>query len=226
MAVEQAEREKERTTEAVRLATAYEELTAWVRLKGVERALNGYTVRQNELFASRQAADSALTDARNKARVPLIISIALTIASVLALLVGLLWLPAFVLCACVVGGASASWIWLSRVRKRIKLRAVERDHYGTELQRLDMQRQAALQTGGDPAALQSHGQSIQQAGLEVPSSLEAGQALLAELKQRPGITDIHQSRAAAQSARDQAVRTHEQLKHAQDVADSAFLDTL
>jgi DNA repair exonuclease SbcCD ATPase subunit len=214
-AAERAEQENLNAAETVRLATAYEALTAWLRLKGVEVALSGYAARQNELFASRQAAELALTTEQKTLRVPLLTGVALTVLAVLVLLAGFFWFPAFLLFICFAGGAIASWIWLSRIRKNVQRRSNELGHWVTELQRLEMQRQAAIQAGGDPVALQYQEHQIREVGMNVPSSLDAGQRLLEDVKQRPGITEPYRAREVVQVARDNHVRLLEQLKQAQ-----------
>jgi len=210
----QAELEEQRAAETLRLATAYGELTAWVRLKGVETALTNYTMRQNELLASKQTSETVLIAERARTRIPLFVSLLLTVLAVLALGVGFLWLPVFLLFVCFVGGALASWIWFSRTKKLAKQRASEVDHWITELGRLDMQREAAIQAGGDPAALQYHERQLQATGLEIPSDLAAGQKLLENIKQTPNITDSHQARMHEQDARENHIRLREQLNQA------------
>jgi DNA repair exonuclease SbcCD ATPase subunit len=220
-ATERAEREKQQAAEAVRFATAYEGLTAWLRLKRVELALSGYAARQHELETSRQAAEAALLTEQRKTRTPLLISLILTILAILSLLAGFFLFPAFLLCVCFAGGAIASWIWLSRARKNVQRRSSELGHWVTEQQRLDMQRQAAIQAGGDPVALQHHEYQIREAGLEVPANLEDGQRLFEDIKQRSGTTELHKAREVAQVARDTHTRLVEQLKLAQEAVEES-----
>jgi len=217
--VEQAEQASSQASEVVRLATASEELATWIRLKRVERALSGYAEHQNTLLTNKQLTETALTEARTRIRTPLALALAFIVAFVLILLAGFLWFPAFVLCACCAGGAIACWIWLNRANQQVKQRLSERDHYGAELQQLEMHRQAALQTGGDPAALFSHEQHIREAGLDIPASLEAGEATLSNLRQQAGNGNLVQARTAEQCARDHAVQARTQLNHAQEIAD-------
>jgi len=220
-ATDRAAQELQKAAEAVRFADASDALTAWVRLKGVEIALTGYAARQSEFLASRQTAETVLLAGRSKARLSLLISIPLTIFAALSLLAAFLWLPAFLASGGLAAGAIASWIWFSRERKSVQKRSGERDHWVTELQRLDMQRQVAMQTGGDPAALQYHERQIQEAGLGIPTNLEGGQKLLEDVRQRPGHLALHEAREAAQAARDTHIRLLEQLTQAREAVEES-----
>src|SRR5262249_31569747 len=159
-AASRAEQEMQQVMNSVRLATAHEALIAWVRLKHVEVAVSGYARNQGMLFARQQAAEAALATTHNKTRLPFYVGISLTVLALLALILGFLWLPAFVLFACLLGGAIASWLWFIRSRKSVQERSAELDQCKRELQNLDMQRQAAIQTGGDPATLRYYEQQL------------------------------------------------------------------
>src|SRR5229473_2939100 len=176
-AVARAEQEMQQAANAVRLAMVYEALTTWVRLKGVEMVLGGYTTQQSELLTKYQEAETALATARTKLRTPLFVGIVLAVLAVLALILGILWLPAFALLVIFLGGAIAAWLWFFRTRKGVQKRFDSLAQCRLELQRLDMQRQAAIQTGGDPVGLAQYEQQLQAAGIAVLSSLEAGRSL-------------------------------------------------
>jgi hypothetical protein len=208
-AADQAQQEQMRAADTVRFASAYEGLTAWIRLKGVEVALSSYATRQNEFLAHRQAAEGTLMTEQNKSRMPLLTSIVLSILAVLFLVAGFFWLPAFLLFVCFAGGAIASWIWFRRIKKNIQQHSNDLNHWTKELQQLDMERQAAIRAGGDPVALRYHEHQIQEASLDVPSSLDAGQKILEDLKRKPDITDTYHAREAAQVTRDNYVRLSE-----------------
>ncbi len=219
-AVTLAEREMMQATEAVRLATAYEALTAWTRLKGVEMALGGYTTQHTELITRHQEAEKSVAAARAKARMPCIAGIALTVLAALTLILGFLWLPAFILPVIFLVGAIAAWVGYFRAKKNMQQYSEALVHWTQELQQLDMQRQAAIQVGGDPVTLNQYEQQILASGLAVPSSLEAGHSLQERLRQQPGTMQGHHTlQEAAQTARDTYVRFGEQLKLAQSAAE-------
>ena len=224
-AVTLAEREMQQATEAVRLAIAYEALTAWIRLKGVEMALGGYTTRHTELITRRQEAEKLVTTARAKTRIPFITGIALTVLTALTLMLGFLWLPAFILPVIFLVGAIAAGAGYFRAKKRMQQHSETLVHWTQELQQLDMQRQAAIQAGGDPVTLNQYEQQILTSGLSVPSSLEAGRSLLEELRQQPSTTQGHHTlQEAAQIVRDNHVRLVEQLRQAHSVAEGIRQD--
>jgi DNA repair exonuclease SbcCD ATPase subunit len=223
--VARAEQEMQKAADAVRLATAFEALTAWVRLKGVEMALSGYTTQHTELLNRCQEAETAFAAARTKARAPLFVGIALAVLTIVALILGVLWFPAFALFAVFLGGAIASWLWFFRARKRTQQRSDALSRSRLELQRLDMQRQAAIQTGGDPAMLVHCEQQLLTTGLAVPSGLEAGRTLLEEQYKRLGsMQGQHPLQEIAQNTRDTHIRLAEQLKQAQSVAEASRRD--
>jgi DNA repair exonuclease SbcCD ATPase subunit len=221
-AVDQAEQEQQKATHQYQLATAYEELTAWLRLKGVEATLREYATRHSEFLTQRQTAEATLLIEQKKSRTLLLASLTLAVLAVLALLIGLIWLPAVLLFICFAGlSAIAAWIWLSGMRKNLQQYSNERDHWITELQRLEIERQAATKAGGDPARLSYHEHQIQQANVEIPSSLSTGQRLLEDVKRKLGQTDFYRAQEVAQSARDNHIRLSEQIKQAQsDVEES------
>lgn len=214
-ATNRAEQRQQQATETVRLVTAYDGLTAWIRLKGVESALSSYTERQAELLVSKQTDETTLLAERARMQRPLLASIALTVLTVLALVAGLLWLPVLIVFVFLAGGALACWLWFRRMRKRVQQQSNNVAQWEAELQRLDMQRQAAIQTGGDPAALQYHERQIQEIGLVVPSSLDVGQRLQKDLQRQVSTIELRPAREAEQIARDSHVRLREQLKQAQ-----------
>src|SRR5229473_3168029 len=212
-AVARAEQEMQQAANAVRLAMVYEALTTWVRLKGVEMVLGGYTTQQSELLTKYQEAETALATARTKLRTPLFVGIVLAVLAVLALILGILWLPAFALLVIFLGGAIAAWLWFFRTRKGVQKRFDSLAQCRLELQRLDMQRQAAIQAGGDPVGLAQYEQQLQAAGFAVPSSLGDGRIIQEELHKRLGTLPGHHTlQEAAQIARDNHVRLFEQLR--------------
>lgn len=217
-----AEQEVQQAADSARRASASEALMAWIRLKGVEIALNGYAAQRSELYARHQEAEAALAAARTKMRTPLFVGIALAALTVLALIMGILWPPALALLALFLAGSSAAWIWFFRTRKVLQQQSTTVAQRSLELQRLDMQRQAAIETGGDPVSVAQYEQQLQSAGFAVPSTLEAGRKLLQELQQRPGaMQEQHALQEAAQLARDTHVRLQEQLKQAQLAAEKS-----
>lgn len=223
--VARAEQEMRKAADAVRLATIYEALTAWVRLKGVEMALGSYITQHTELLARCQEAEMALAAARTKMRTPLFVGIALAVLTIVTLILGILWLPAFALFVVFLSGDIASWLWFFRSRKSMRQRSASLAQSRLELQHLDMQRQAAIQTGGDPVMLGQCEQQLQAAGLAVPSSLEAGRALQEELRIQPGsVQGQHALQEIAQNTRDAHIRLVEQLKLARFVAEASRRD--
>ncbi len=218
--VAHAEKEMQQASEAVRMATAYDALIAWIRLKGVEMTLSGYTTQRTELTTKRQEAGMSLATAQTKTRIPSIAAIALLVLAVLALILGLIWPAAFALCAIFVCGDAAAWLWYFRARKSKQQYSEALAHCTQELQQLDMQRQAAIQAGGDPVTLNQYEQQILASGLAVPSTLEAGRSLQEELRQQPGTTQgQHTLQKAAQIARDNHVRLIEQLRQVRSAAE-------
>ncbi len=219
-----AEQEKQNAAEVLRLAIAYSELTAWIRLKGVESALHDHTRRQNELLVQKQAAEAALETEQSRMRTPLFASLALSFLTVVALGVGFIWLPAFFLLICLGGGAIAAWIWLGRTRNRVRQQSHEVQSWTAQLQQLDMQRQAAIQTGGDPAALQSHERQLLTTGIEIPSDLVAAQQFVANLQQTPDIANTYQARERERAASEKYIRLQAQLQQAQAVVEESKSD--
>ncbi len=219
--VTRAEQEVQRSADAVRLATAYEALTAWVRLKGVEMALGGYTAQHTELLTRYQEAETALATSQTKTRTPFVVGIALTALAVLAAILGVLWLPALALFLIFLGGAIAIWLWFFRSRKSMQQCSDSLAQRRLDLQGLDMQRQAAIQTGGDPAMLGRCEQQLRATGLAVPSDLEAGRTLQEEMYKRLGTMQEHYAlQEIAQTTRDNHIRLAEQLKQARAAAEA------
>ena len=139
----QAEKEMQQATERVRLARAYEALNEWMRLKGVERTLGGYTMRHTELVNRREEAEISLSAARTRTRTPFFAGIALAVLAVFALVLGFLWPAAFALSAICLCGAVLAWLWYFSTRKNVQQRSEALVHCTQDLQHLDMQRQAA-----------------------------------------------------------------------------------
>ncbi len=223
--VAHAEQEMRKAADAVRLATAFEALTAWVRLKGVEMTLSGYTTQHTELLNRCQKAETALATARTKARTPLFGGIALAVLTIVALILGVLWLPAFALFVIFLSGTVASWLWFFNTRKNMHQCSDSLTQSRLELQHLDMQRQAAIQAGGDPAMLGQCEQQLQTLGLAVPSVLEDGRTLLEVLYKRLGtMQGQHALQEIAQNTRDSHIRLVEQRKPARSAAETCRRD--
>ena len=221
-AEQHAGQEMQRATDSARMASALEALTAWVRLKGVEMALNGYETQRSALLTRHQEAETALGVMRTKTRTPLFVGIALAALTVLTLVMAILWLPALAILVLFLAGSIAAWIWFFRSKKALQLQSTIVAQRSQELQRLDMQRQAAIEAGGDPTAVTQHEQRLQTAGFAVPTTLEAGRSLLQELQQRPGaMQGQHALQETAQIARDTLVRLQEQLKQARFAAEES-----
>ena len=224
IAVHRAEKNMQQAIDAVRRATIYESLTAWVRLKGVELTLSGYTSQRAELLAQQQEAQKTLATARTKTRTPLILGIALVVLVILAVILGFLWLPAFALAVIFLGGAVAAWFWFFHTNKDVQKRSESLAQSSLELQRLDMQRQAAIQAAGDPVVLAKYEQQLQSASIAVPSSLEAGRSLQAELQKQLGtMQEQHVLQEFAQTARDSHIRLAEQLRQARSTLEESKL---
>ena len=214
-ALSRAEKDMQQANDVVRLAAAYEAITAWMRLKGVEMTLSSYASQHAELSSRHQKAEMSLVTARAETRMPFIAGIVLLALTVLALILGFLWPAAFALCAIFLCGTGASWLWYIRTRKGVQQYSQSLAYCAQELQRLDMQRQAAIQAGGDPITLNQYEQQILASGLVVPSSLEAGRRLQEQLQQQHVTTQRnHALQEIAQSARDNHIRLVEQLRQA------------
>ncbi len=195
----------------VRLARGYDALTAWVRLKGVEMTLASHSVNASGLVARRKEAELALATARGKTRLPFLAGGALTALAVLTLVLGFLWYPAFALLVCITGGAIIMWLWFFRARKVVHQRSDYLTQCHMDVQRLDMQRQAAIQVGGDPTQYE---QQLTVAGIPIPPSLDAGRTLQEELEQRCGailLQGYDALQEAAKEAQANHVRLTEQL---------------
>jgi DNA repair exonuclease SbcCD ATPase subunit len=216
-----AEREMKQAIEAARMAAAYEALTAWTRLKGVEMTLGGYTTQHNELITRHQKAEMSLATARAKLRMPLFAGIALGVLALFAFILSLLGLPAIAFFAIfLLLGDTLAWLWYFRALRSKQKYSNALFHWRLELQRLDMQRQAAIQTGGDPVTLNQYEQPILASGLAVPSSLEAGRNLQEELRRQLGTTKgNHALQESAQNARDNYTRLVEQLRQARSAVE-------
>lgn len=104
----------------------------------------------------------------------------------------------------------------------MKERSAELDQCKRELQNLDMQRQAAIQTGGDPATLRYYEQQLQESGFVVPANVEAGGYLQEELRQQPGATTgPHTLKEVTQRAQGNHIRLTEQLRQARSIAEES-----
>jgi DNA repair exonuclease SbcCD ATPase subunit len=212
-----ARQEMQQADYAARMATAQEALGAWVRLKGVEKALNGYTVQRSELLVRHQEAEDALAAARTKTRAPLFAGIALSVLTILILAFSFQWFLALIPLILFLAASIAAWIWFFRARQLLQQRAKLVAQGSIEIQRLDMQRQAAIEAGGDPTTTTRYEQQIQAAGLTVPANLEAGRSLQQELQQRLGdMQRQYTLQEVAQHARENHIRIQEQLKQAQN----------
>src|SRR5260370_20421956 len=168
-AVFYAEQKMQQAMNAARLATAYEALTIWIRLKRIEVVLSSSVTQQDRLFTLQQSAEAAFDAAHNKTRIPLYTVVSLTVLSLLALILGILWLPAFALSLCLLSGGIFFWLRFVSARRNVRACSVELARCKSELQSLDMQRQAAIQTGGDPSSLKYYEQQLHPASIQIPS---------------------------------------------------------
>lgn len=215
-AEQHAEQEMQKAVESARVASAFEALTAWIRLKGVEVALNGYEARRSELLARQREVETAQSAAQIKTRTPLFVGIALAVLAIAALIVGILWLPALAIAGVFLVGAIAAWIWFFQRRKALQQQSIAVAQGNLELQRLDMQRQAAIEAGGNPTSVIQYEQQLQAAGFTVPSTLEAGNSLLQALQQQAGTAqEQHALQEAARLARETYIRLQEQRNQAE-----------
>lgn len=221
-AVAHAENEMRQAAESLRLATVHEALTTWVRLKSVELALSGNITQHTTLLDRSHEAEKALVTAQSKTHPPLFVALALTITAIAALMVGVLWLPAIAFFAVALLGSVASWLWFFKSRKNTKYYSDALAQSRLELQRLDMQRQAAIQAGGDPAMLGQCEQQLQAAGFAKPSNIEDGRALLEALQKRLGSPqERHVLQEIAQTTRDTHIRLNEQFKQSQYASEAS-----
>ncbi len=161
-----------------------ETLATWVRLKGVEMTLANHPADNGRLDARCREAEMALATARAKMRLPLLTGVALTALAVLTLVLGFLGYPAFAPLVFIIGGALTTWLWFFRARKSVHQQSGYLAQCNKDLQRLEIQRQAAIQAGGDPATLGHYEQQLQVADIPLPPSIDAGRTLQEELEQR------------------------------------------
>jgi F0F1-type ATP synthase membrane subunit b/b' len=148
--------------------------------------------------------------------------ISLAALAVLALMIGIFWHPALVFFVLLLAASVAVWIQFFRIRKSLQRQSTTVAQHSIELQRLDMQRQAAIEAGGNPVLIAQYEQQLQSAGFAVPTTLEVGRKHLQELQQAPGAMQQPQAiQQAAQIARDTHIRLQEQLKQAQAAAEKS-----
>jgi exonuclease SbcC len=169
--------------ETLRFTLADNALKAWIRLKSVESVLHDYSELQEGLLVNRRVAEAALVAGQSRARVALLISLVLSILAVAALSAWFIWFPAILLFVVLGLATIVSWVWYGRMRKQMQPPSREVESLKIQLQQLDMRRQAAIQTGGDPIALQDHERQLQEAGIEVPADLAAAQELATDFLQ-------------------------------------------
>ena len=174
------------TQQIAKVHHVQETVATWVRLKGVEMTLASDPVDDTKLVGRCRAAEITLATTRTKMRLLLITGIALTTLAVLSLVLEFLGYPAFVSLLIIVGGAIIVWLWYFRARKDVYQKSSYLAQCNNDLQRLEIQRQAAIQAGGDPATLGKYEQLLQVAGVPLPPSLDAGRTLQEELEQKFG----------------------------------------
>jgi DNA repair exonuclease SbcCD ATPase subunit len=221
-AASHAEQEMQRAMNLARLATVYEALTAWIRLKLVETVISGYVMQQSLLFTKQQVAETAFVAARSKTHMPLYTAVSLTILALLALILVTLWLPALIISLCLLCGSIVFWLRFVRARRNVQMHSAELTQCKGELESLDMQRQAAIQTGGDPTSLKYYEQQLQQASIKIPSDFKAGESLQEELRRRLGaMPEPHVLQETARVARDDHIRLTEQLRQARIVVEKS-----
>jgi len=214
--VARAEQQMRIAEDAVRLAAGYEALNNWIRLKEVEHSISDYTARYNELVTRQHEAEEASAATRQKTRFPLVIAVVLTALALLALAGGAVWHPAFIVCVLLAIGSIISWIRFFRLRNTIQQQIVRQlAQYRTDRERLEMQRLAAIQMGGDPAAIAQYEQQLQLNGIAVPHSLDGAHALQEKLQRElSGSQGYHALQDAAVQARTNHARLAEQLRQA------------
>ncbi|GHO79962.1 hypothetical protein KSD_77330 [Ktedonobacter sp. SOSP1-85] len=215
VATSQAEQELQQVMSDIRLSTAHDAVSAWIRLKGVEMAISDYARRQSIVLTRQQATEAELAIARNRTRSPLYAGVILMALALLAFMLGVLWAPALVLFLCLLGGAIACWLWFMQARKRMRNPSAVLDQCKRESQYLDMQRQAAIQAGGDPLALRHYEQQLQTSGFAIPADVVTGsdlqENLRKQLEAKPG---LHALQEAAQRVQGKHAALTEQLKQA------------
>src|SRR5260370_20159017 len=172
IAVDRAEKNMQRAIDAARRAIVYEALTAWVRLKGVELALSGYTSQRAELLARQQEAQKTLAAARAKTRTPLVLGIALAVLAILAVILGFLWLPAFGVAVIFLGGAVAFWFSFFHTNQEVQKRSGSLAQSTLELPRLDIQPLRAIHARAPHVGHTPYTQELQCYGLAVRSLRE------------------------------------------------------
>jgi len=212
--VARSEQEMQAATDRSRQAAGYEALTAWIRLKGVEDILSTYSTRQQELVTMRQETEKNLAEAQTKTRFPFLSGIICTVSTLLFLVLGMVWTPALIVVLFTGIGAFIFWLAFSRARKAARPISDQLTRHTTDIQQVEIQRQAAIQASGDPAMLGQYEQQLQRANMSVPENLAAGRAIYDKLHQElgemPGALALQ---ATAQETRDTYTRLSEQLKH-------------
>lgn len=220
LAIASAEQEMQQAFEAVDRATAYEALTTWIRLKGVEMTLADSALQQNRLLAAHQAAEKALPPARRKARLSFSIAIALTALTCFAFALGMFWTLGFVLFLLALCGTIMAWIWSLRTRKMLQQQSVFLAQCERDSQQLQAQRQAIIQASGDPKNRSQYEQQLQTLGLAIPSSIEVGRMMQEKLYQELApAPSSHHLQEIAREARDNHTRLAEQLRQAKSALD-------
>ena len=163
-----------------------ETLATWVRLKGVETILATDPAEDTRLVARRNGAEKSLAAVRTKMHVLLLIGIVLTALAVVSLVLKVPVNPAFVPLLILGSGAIIVWLWFIGVRKDEHQQSRYLDQCNEDLRRLEIQRQEAIKASGDPATLIQYEQQLQEYGIPLPPSLDAGRTLQEELEQKFG----------------------------------------
>jgi hypothetical protein len=182
-------------------------LSAWVRLKGVETTLASNPVDDTRLITRRNETEKSLATVRTKMRALFLTGIVLTALAVVSLVLKVPGYPAFVPPLILGSGAIIVWLWFIGDRKDVHQQTSYLDQCNKDLQRLEIERQAATQVGRDPATLGQYEQLLQVSGVPVPPSLDVGRNLQEDLEQKFGAILV-QGYNALQEATKEAQANH------------------
>jgi DNA repair exonuclease SbcCD ATPase subunit len=190
------------TQQVAKVHHVQEILASWIRLKGVETTLASDPVDDTKLVDRCRAAEITLATVRTKMRLLLFTGIVLTALAVLSIVLEFLGYPAFVPLLFLVSGAIIMWLWFFRVRKDVRQKSRYLAQCKEDVHRLEIQRQAAIQAGGDPATLGQYEQLLQVTGVPLPPSLDAGRRLQEEIEQKFGAILVQGYNALQEAAKE------------------------
>ena len=161
----------------------------------------------------RQETEKVLAEAQTKTRFPLLSGIILTVSTLLFLALGIVWIPTLIFALLTGSGAVNFWLAFSRAHKAARLISDQLTRHKTDIQQMEIQRQAAIQAGGDPAMLSQNEQQLQLANMSVPENLAAGRDVYDKLHQELGeMPSSLVLQGATQETRDNYTRLSEQLR--------------